>query len=251
MELNTTNKILFYTVFAIVSSVAFIIPVVQMIFWAIKNIDKFNFIDFIGIFANTTTLVIISLAIIITLSLIISHTMKYSEKTRFLAVFCNAGYIVPSIIISLVIFVVVAFLNETFNLRLVVSSGIVALVCAYVVKYISLALNSVWKNYEMIHPNISSSSVILSGSRWKTFFKIDLPLCRKAVISAMLIVIIDIYKELTLAMTLRPFNFETLATRVAMYAKDEMVQESAIHSLTIIAICLTCVLMLEKVGKKK
>ncbi len=251
IELNSSNKIIFYCVFVIVSCVAFTIPVVQMIFWAVKNIDKFKFTDFLRIFSNTTILVIISLLIIIVLSLIISHTMKYTQKMRFLAVYFNVGYIVPSIIISLIIFVVVAYLNNTFGLRLVVSSGIVALVCAYVVKYISLALNNVWKNYEMIHPNISSSSVILSGSKLKTFFKVDLPLCKKAVYSAMLIVIIDIYKELTLAMTLRPFNFETLATRVAMYAKDEMVQESSIHSLTIIAVCLICVLLLEKVGKKK
>ncbi len=251
LTLNNRNKFIFHFGFFTVSTVAFFIPTIQMIFWASKNIKLFKAKEFFIALFNTTSLVIVSLIIIIVLSLVVSHTMKYTAKLRFLALFFNVGYIIPSMIISLVIVVLFAFVNDKFSTNFIIASSVIPLVCAYVVKYISLALNNIWKNYELIHPNISASSLILSKSKLKTFFSIDLPLCKNAIITGSLIIIIDIYKELTLTYTLRPFNFETLATRVALYAKDEMIQESAIHSLTIVSICLVCVILLERLGGRK
>jgi len=71
-----------------------------------------------------------------------------------------------------------------------------------------------------------------------------------ALISGFLLTFVEICKELPLALLLRPFNFETLATKTYQYANDEQIHEASISSLLIIAISIISVILVQKIGKR-
>jgi len=84
----------------------------------------------------------------------------------------------------------------------------------------------------------------------KTLLRVDLPLLKGTLLSAALLVFVDVLKELPLTLILRPFNFDTLATRAYQLASDELVAQSAIPALLIIVVGLAPVIVLNKlIGK--
>ncbi len=253
IKLRTFDKktaVLFYAFSIAVIGISFVIPIIQMIIWSTRAYEYFNFETFILSLWNTSLVAFISLAIIIVLSLIISHTLKYTKRYKYVSTMLNLGYILPSMILSIIMVIFVAVLND-LGFKVTIATTLVPLIITYVIKYISIGMNTIEKSYNLIHDNINNASIMLGKNPIKTFFLIDLPLLKNAIITSSALILIDIYKEFTLSYSLKPFGFETLSTSVSIYANNEMVQESAIHSLTIVAICSILVILVERIGKKK
>jgi iron(III) transport system permease protein len=108
------------------------------------------------------------------------------------------------------------------------------LIFAYAVRFMGIAFNSVNSGYEKIGESYFEASRTLGKGVTETFFKIDLPMLKPALMSGFLLVFIEIMKELPLTMILRPFNFDTLATKAFEYASDEMIYRAADLSLVLI-----------------
>ncbi len=248
--MKQSTKIMFYSFVIAVFSVSFFIPVAQMIVWSTKTLHLFNFEIFINNLKNTMFLAITSVSLIIIFALMITHTFKYTKKIKIAQSIYSIGYILPSMLTALLM---VTFTGILINMgfgKIVIYSSL-PLIIAYVFKYLSIGVNTIDKNYFMLNEKTNQSSIVLGKTPFYSFFKIDLPQLKTGIIGAIAVILIDVFKEYTLVYTLKPFNFETLATRVGIYAKDEMIQESSIHSLSIILICTILVLFLQKVGKKK
>jgi iron(III) transport system permease protein len=96
----------------------------------------------------------------------------------------------------------------------------------------------------------SEAGSTLGYGMTSTFFKIDLPLIKPAVVVAFILVFIDIMKELPLTLILRPFNYNTLATKTFEYASDEMIHEAAISALLIIGLCFVSILILNRLTNR-
>lgn len=91
---------------------------------------------------------------------------------------------------------------------------------------------------------------MLGQNTFKTFIKIDIPMLKPAIISSFVLVFIDIIKELPLTLLLRPFNFNTLATRTFDYVTDEMLQEALVPAIVIILISIIAISFINRVDKE-
>lgn len=242
IKTNTTMKIFYYISFALLLLISFITPVFFMIKWTISSIHIYNFELYFDALKNTLLLILVVIIIISIISIIISHITTFNKVLRPFYTIFNIWYILPSILIGLIITVFFTKINETFGTLIISSLTILVLIIAYVIKYLPLSLNIVSKQYSQISKSIIESAVIIKKNRYKTFFSIDAIIIKGSILTSTVILVTDLVKELTLAYTLRPFNFETLSTMTALYAKDEMIHESSIYSLTIIFICLMAVL---------
>jgi len=131
------------------------------------------------------------------------------------------------------------YLIENFGFEGLLFSGtLFALVFGYIVRFLAVGLNSVLSSFEKIGLNINRASRNLGKTPLKTLLHVELPLLKNSLLVAYLLVFIDTIKELPLTLILRPFNYETLATKTYELAVNEMVQESAVYALCIIIICL-------------
>lgn len=91
---------------------------------------------------------------------------------------------------------------------------------------------------------------MLGASTWRTLIRVDVPMIRNSLGAGLLLVFVDVIKELPLTLILRPFNFHTLATRAFDLATNEQVAESANFSLCVVAIGLLPVLLLNNLVKR-
>jgi iron(III) transport system permease protein len=133
---------------------------------------------------------------------------------------------------------------------LVLSMSLAMLITAYVIRFIATGYNAVEAGYEKIGTKFTESSRILGLGMTRTFFKVELPLIRGSVIGGTILTFVEIVKELPLTMLLRPFNFDTLATKAYQYASDERIFQAAFPSLAVIAVGMVSILVFHQLGKR-
>src|SRR5690606_1192878 len=107
--------------------------------------------------------------------------------------------------------------------KLVLSMSIVMLTFAFVARFLSVGFNAVDAGYERIGTKYAEASRLLGYGVTSTFFRIDWPLLKGAVLTGSILTFMEVVKELPLTLLLRPFNFDTLATKAYQYASDEQI----------------------------
>jgi len=222
----------------------FLLPTAQLLYWSFLSRSG-GLMETLH-FAFTSFLTGGGAAILIlTGAVIIATTARMSSNfvSNLLARITILGYSIPGAVIAVGVLLfmlqldgVLSFLQTGFGIEanVVLSSTLVMLIFAYAVRFMGIAFNSVNSGYEKIGESYFEASRTLGKGVTETFFKIDLPMLKPALMSGFLLVFIEIMKELPLTMILRPFNFDTLATKAFEYASDEMIYRAADLSLVLI-----------------
>ena len=222
----------------------FLLPTVQLLYWSFLSRSG-GLMETLH-FAFTSFLTGGGAAVLIlTGAVIIATTARMSSNfvSNLLARITILGYSIPGAVIAVGVLLfmlqldgVLSFLQTGFGIEanVVLSSTLVMLIFAYAVRFMGIAFNSVNSGYEKIGESYFEASRTLGKGVTETFFKIDLPMLKPALMSGFLLVFIEIMKELPLTMILRPFNFDTLATKAFEYASDEMIYRAADLSLVLI-----------------
>jgi iron(III) transport system permease protein len=127
---------------------------------------------------------------------------------------------------------------------LLLSGTIAALIFAYLVRFLAVALQAVESGLTRIRPSLSAAARVLGRSQGQAVRAVELPLAQGALLTAALLVFVDTMKELPATLIVRPFDFDTLAVRVHNLASDERLAEAATAALLIVAVGLVPVLLL-------
>ncbi|WP_366946783.1 ABC transporter permease [Desulfosporosinus nitroreducens] len=212
---------------------------------------------------NSVVVALVAALIILGVAVIIANFSRLQENWvgKLFSKVTLLGYSIPGAVISMgVILFFVDFdrklewfykaLNPN-SITLVLSSSVVMLIFAYSVRFLAVGYQSIEAGFEKVGKKFFEASRILGNGVTKTFFRVDLPMIKPAVISAFALTFVDIVKELPLTLILRPYNFNTLATKTYEYATDEMIHEAAIPALLIILVSIASVYLLNKLGEKE
>jgi iron(III) transport system permease protein len=132
---------------------------------------------------------------------------------------------------------------------LLLTGGMAAMIFAYLVLYLAVALQSVGAGLERVTPSISGAARLLSQGPFDALKRVYLPLITPSVLTAALLVFVDVMKELPATLMLRPFNFDTLAIAANNYASDERLAFAAAPSLAIVAAgIIPCILLIRGIS---
>ena len=112
------------------------------------------------------------------------------------------------------------------------------------VRFLAAALGAYETGATGISQNLDAVSRVLGESRWGTIRRVHLPLMTPAILTAALIVFVDVMKELPATLIMRPFNYDTLAVQAFRLASDERLEGAAVPSLVIVSIGLIPVILL-------
>ncbi len=223
--------------------VSFLFPVSQMVYWTVKFPKYFQDLKIININLNTLILVILSSGVIVTVSLFINYGSRISKSKilNFLTNFSITGYAIPGVILAVAFITFFSnasdFFTNNFNLKSTKSifiGSIFGLILAYFIRFFSLSFNGIKSSYEKINNSIDESAYLLGYSKTKTFLKIHIPYLRTNVILIILLISLEVIKELPITLILRPFNFETFATQAYIYASQDLLEAAALPSLFLI-----------------
>lgn len=158
------------------------------------------------------------------------------------------GYAVPGLVLAVALMLpmtsldkwIATQLRDVFEIRwgLLLTGTSAALIFVYVARFLTVAFNSTQAGLTQIHPQFDAAARSLGQSPRGVLRRVHLPLLRPAILTGLLLVFIDVMKELPATLILRPFNFETLATWVYRYAADERLAEASTAALVIVLVSL-------------
>jgi iron(III) transport system permease protein len=236
----------------------FLFPFAMILHWtSLVWGDAFT-VDFWILLRNSFILASLAAVTVVIIAVFVAYTARtYPLKLiKMAARFSTLGYALPGAVVAIGILVVIVWLESgmrsitsaTINTTLV-GTGII-LIYAYLVRFIAIGYNSIESGSEKISINLDQASRSLGITKLRTMLKIHLPLIRNSLIAAVLLVFIDVLKELPLTLILRPFNFDTLAIRAFEYASDERLAEAAPAAVIIALTGLVPVYLLNKMMKR-
>ncbi|MBL0702648.1 MAG: iron ABC transporter permease [Sulfurospirillum sp.] len=222
----------------------FVLPFIWIVNYTFKYAKERIDEEFFIVILNSFVASAFASFIIIILAVILAYTYRLAPSiyTKYINKFASLGYSMPGAVVAIGIIILFAdfdhYLIENFGFKeLLLSGTLFALVFGYVVRFLAVGLSSVLSSFEKVELNINKASRNLGKTPLQTLFQIELPLLKNSLIIAYILVFIDTIKELPLTLILRPFNYETLATKTYELAINEMVQESAVYAFCIILIC--------------
>lgn len=161
----------------------------------------------------------------------------------------SLGYAVPGAVISIGILLPMGWIQSRWpdaGASALVTGSAFGLVYAYLVRFAAVALQSVEAGYARLPASIDESARMLGTPRRRLFFSLHLPLLQRSVWAAVLLVFVDVMKELPATLVLRPFDSDTLAIVAYQLARDERLGEAALPSLAIVLVGLLPVVLLSR-----
>lgn len=166
------------------------------------------------------------------------------------------GYAIPGSVIAVGIMVplaaldrhLAAFLETHWGISggLLLTGSIAALIYAYLVRFLAISTNTVEASLAKVTPSMEAASRTLGHNTVATLRRVHAPIIRGSLLSAALLVFVDVMKELPATLIMRPFNFDTLATRTYTLASDERLTDAALPALSIAAVGLLPVILLSR-----
>ncbi|MCY3813802.1 MAG: iron ABC transporter permease [Gammaproteobacteria bacterium] len=233
-----------------------VVPMVVLARYAVLTGDPLLGRGF-GDFVTTTFGVAGTAAVVATaLALVLAYSARLDPRpaNRLALRTATLGYALPGAVLAVGVLApltvldksVARFLNSQFDLGvgLVLTGTAAALVYAYLARFLTVAYNACQGGLDKVHRRLDDAARTLGAGPRRVLREVHVPLMRGAVASAVLLVFIDVTKELPATLILRPFNFETLATRVYRLASDERLAEASTAALAIIALGLLPALVL-------
>lgn len=204
------------------------------------------------ILAGTAALAAVAIAILLAYAARLSPGRLSAIANRI----AHLGYAVPGAIIAVAILIpfaafdnaLDAFMRATFGVStgLMLTGTITALVFAYVIRFLAVAIGGIESGLARIPSTIDAAARSLGETQTTMLRRVHLPLLRPAVLTALLMVFVDVMKELPATLIMRPFNFDTLAIQTYRLASDERLDQAALPALILVAVGLLPVLILSR-----
>lgn len=206
---------------------------------------------YIGWLQNSVSLASATALIAIIICVMLAYAARVTGSRLQAA--CNRivsmGYAVPGAVIAVGILIPLARLDAwgaERGMMFALTGSVLALIYAYLVRFLAVSYQSVQSGLDKITPSMDASARILGHGLVSMLWRVHAPLLWRSVLTAGLLVFVDVVKELPATLTVRPFNFDTLAVITHQLASDERLGEAALPALTIVMIAFVPVVVLAR-----
>ena len=240
-----------------------IIPICVLLSYTLKGGDGQLGAAYWGFVRNSVTVALIAAGLATLLALGLNYTLRLNNTVlnRYAIQISTLGYALPGTLIAVGLLApltgfdrqLASFLSSTFNIStgLILTGSIGALIYAYIIRFLTVSYNACHGGFESVPRTYDHAARTLGASPARLFSDIHFPLMRNSILAGIILVFVDVMRELPATLILRPFNFETLATRVYRLASDERLAEASTAALTIVLIGLIPVISLSLLTKNR
>ncbi len=201
------------------------------------------------------------------LAAILAALLAYGQRLRPVApmrainrIVC-LGYAVPGSVIAVGVLIPVTRLDHWLaaqwlawfgtNPGLILTGGVAALIYAYLARFLAVALHTVDAGLARITPSMDAAAKSLGCGPGETLRRVHAPLLSGSLLTAGLLVFVDVMKELPATLVMRPFNFDTLATQTFILASDERLAEASTAALAIVGVGLLPIILLVRQTERR
>jgi iron(III) transport system permease protein len=232
------------------------VPGAVLVKWAAETAPDIIDARYWGFARNSLVLAMISAALAACLTLLLAYAQRRRPGTAVAVRLAALGYAVPGSVVAVGLLLPLAAIENAVDAAarswlgvstgLVLTGGAVALVWAYLVRFLAVALGAVESGLAKVTPNVDGAARSLGESALGAVRRVHAPIIRGSLLTGALLVFVDVMKELPATMIMRPFNFDTLAVRAYQLAGDELLREAAGPGLAIVLAGIVPVILLSR-----
>lgn len=239
----------------------FVLPLSVILSHAVDNPERWTDTGLLRALTNTLTVGGIASVVTVLAGVFLVYGVRLSGRSlpRLLLPLTTIGYAAPGAVLGVGILIPLAFLDHRLAdliekitqqpAGLILTGSAFALVLAYCVRFFAIAQGAADAAMGRVSPSLEMAARSLGRTRAQTLREIYFPLIRGSIGSALLLVFVDCVKELPATMLLRPFNYETLATRVHDQASLENLGDASPGAIMIVCVGLMAVLLLARANR--
>ena len=237
-------------------TLGFLLPGARLVYMTIEYAEETLDDKFWQLAHHSLILASITAVIAVVIALLMAYGQRLSPSFFMgLGVRVAAmGYAIPGSVIAVGVMIpmgrldnaIDSWMNGIFGIKtgLLLSGTITALIFAYLVRFLAVSFNTVSSSLTLITPNLEDAARSLGHGPESTLVRVHAPLMVRGLLTAAMLVFVDVMKELPATLVIRPFNFDTLAVRVYQYASDERLIEASAPALAIVLVGIIPVIFL-------
>ncbi|AVV85301.1 iron ABC transporter permease [Shewanella putrefaciens] len=255
----TTKQTVYALIFCgTVLLLSFLLPFGILVSYAIGYFEKSWDSSFWQLSLNSLSLALVTsiLCCLIALFLMFVRRISPRRSDTLPSRLASTGYALPGTVLAIGVLVPLTLLDFGINdladyigvkgPGLLLTGSVVALVFAFCVRFIAIAIGSIESSYKRISPSLDMVSLTMGQSPIRLLSRVHLPLLSKGIFAAALLVFIESMKELPAALLLRPIGFENLATHVFQFVSDEKLEHGALAAIVIVIVGLVPLIYLNR-----
>ncbi|MDG4553022.1 MAG: iron ABC transporter permease [Candidatus Competibacter sp.] len=236
----------------------FLIPAGVLAAWAARTAPRVLDERFLHLTANSLLLAAGAAGLALLLALVLAYGRRLRPRplVRLAVRGAGLGYAVPGTVIAIGVMLPFAAVDRSvddwarawfgMSTGLLLSGTLAALLFAYCARFLPVALHSVEAGLTRIRPSMDDAARALGATPRAVLWRVHVPILRGSLLTALLLVFVDVLKELPATLILRPFNFNTLAVRTYELAADERLADSAGYALAIVLAGIGPVMLLSR-----
>lgn len=231
-----------------VLAIAFIVPVSQLVIWVVQT--QFSGFDkrFMQLVQHTFILGFCSALLVAAWALLVAFAQRLNRGPLLDSIvrLTALGYALPGSVLAVGVIMAFTFLDRTVLWPLfggsqagqILVGSLAALLLAYGIRYFSVGLGPVQSGLERVRPHIQEVAHSLGCNQWMVLKRVYLPLLTPGLLTALVLVLVDVMKEMPATLLLRPFGWDTLAVRVYEMTSEGEWQRAALPALTLVAVSI-------------
>ncbi len=239
-------------------SFGFFIPLGVLFRFVLRSDAAAEFLAIQPVVINSVVVAIAAAIFIMLVASVIVLTAAFraGSKLRKLALMSSTGYAFPGTILAIGVLIYAGYIDHLMRLLSggMISSFLIAgmglLMLAYLVRFQAVGYGAMLSGVRRLPENLMSASRVLGHGYGASLRQIILPLLKSSFVAGLMLVFVDIMKELPMTLLLRPFDFETLATYTYQFAKDEMLEKAALPALMIVMTGLIPVILMSAILRR-
>ena len=242
----------------------FVIPVGQLLYWSVTTAAEGFNSSFFKLIGNSLLLAALAALFALLLALVLGYGKRLNNDPLMdlSARVAAMGYAIPGMVIAIGVLIPFAWADAQLNnlgkqwfgnnIGLLFSGTLFTVLFAYNVRFLSVSLQTVEAGLGKIKPTVDDAGRSLGLSAFGVLHRLHLPLMKGTLLTAILLVFVDVLKELPATLILRPFNFNTLAVRAYELASDERLADAGLPALMIVVAGIIPVILLSRsIGKSR
>lgn len=239
----------------LVVTLAFILPLAQLVIWGLNTLVEewdaryFDWMSNSFILALCAAFLTVGLAVLVNS---IKQQTRFSLLTQLGLRFANLGYALPGSVLAVGIMLLIIDMGEAIlpGGGIWLSSGVFALLLAYMVRFLAVAYGPVESSFDSITPSMTEAARSLGASTSRLVSHVYFPLLKPGLVMAGFMVAVDVMKELPATYLLRPYGWDTLAIRVYELSSEGLYQRAAIPSLMLLLLGLLSLYMVHRINQR-
>ncbi|AOE48887.1 ABC transporter permease [Kangiella sediminilitoris] len=235
-----------------VFSLGFILPVIQLIVWSVSSFERHTE-GTLNLLVNTVTLAVLAALLTLMIAAIVvwAQRQKNSKPRAVMGEFSQLGYAMPGTVLAvglmMALNIIDGWIADIVNEKgQWLATGLFALLLAYVIRFLRIGFGPLSSSMGQIKPSIIETAGILGAGKRERLFRVYIPLLRPGVLTALLLVFVEVMKEMPATLILRTYGWDTLAIRIYELSSEGEWELTALPAIMLVAVGIIPVILLIK-----